>query len=99
MQTRLQLILGLSRIVGAVLVLAGGVAAETKEGNYRIDEQCEPILLLSEFFDAVTPPALPTGWSSTTWVTSNSGVPLPPADTLPNAVFVDDPATVTDKQL
>ena len=47
----------------------------------------------------MTPPALPTGWSSTTWVTSNSGVPTPPADTLPNAVFVDDPATISDKQL
>src|SRR5262249_2116330 len=99
MQTRRRLVSCLSRIVGAAVVLAGGVAAETKEGNYRVDGQCEPILLLPEFFDAVTPPALPTGWSSTTWVTSNSGVPLPPADTLPNAVFVDDPATVTDKQL
>ena len=99
MQTRRRLVSCLSRIVGAAVVLAGGVAAETKEGNYRVDGQCEPILLLSEFFDAVAPPALPTGWSSTTWVTSNSGAPMPPADTLPNAVFVDDPATVTDKQL
>jgi hypothetical protein len=32
-------------------------------------------------------------------VTSNSGVPTPPADTLPNAAFVDDPATISDKQL
>jgi len=84
--------------VGAALVLAT-VAVETKDENYRVDGQCEPILILSEFFDAVTPPALPIGWSSTTWVTSNSGVPMPPADTLPNAVFVDDPATISDKQL
>ena len=69
------------------------------DGSDRVDGQCEPILRLLEFFDGVTPPALPTGWSSTTWVTSNSGVPTPPADTPPNAVFVDDPATISDKQL
>jgi hypothetical protein len=33
------------------------------------------------------------------WVTSNSGVPLPPADTPPNAAFIDDPAVVSDKRL
>jgi hypothetical protein len=33
------------------------------------------------------------------WVASNSGVPLPPADTLPNAAFVDDPAVLSDKRL
>ena len=33
------------------------------------------------------------------WITSNSGVPIPPADTLPNAAFVDDPAVVSDKRL
>jgi len=98
MQTRLRHIFCLSLIVGAAFVLAT-VAAETKDENDRIDGQCEPILLFSEFFDSVTPPALPIGWSSTTWVTSNSGVPMPPADTLPNAVFVDDPATISDKQL
>jgi len=100
MQTRLRLIFGVSLIVGAALVLAGVVAAETRERNYWVDGECDPILIfLLEFFDGVTPPALPSGWSSTTWVTSNSGVPMPPADTLPNAVFVDDPATVSDKQL
>ena len=26
------------------------------------------------------------------WVTSNSGVPMPPADSPPNAVFIDDPS-------
>jgi hypothetical protein len=34
-----------------------------------------------------------------TWVTSNSGLPTPAADTPPNAAFVDDPATISDKQL
>jgi len=33
------------------------------------------------------------------WITSNSGVPIPPGDTLPNAAFVDDPAVVSDKRL
>jgi hypothetical protein len=100
MQRRLRVIFCLFVVAGAALVLARVVAAETKDGNYWVDGQCEPILtLLLEFFDGVMPPALPTGWSSTTWVTSNSGVPMPPADTLPNAVFVDDPATISDKQL
>lgn len=99
MQTRLRRIFCLCLSVVAALELTGVVAAETKDGNYRIDAGCKPIAILSEYFDAVTPPALPLGWSSTTWATSNSGVPMPPADTLPNAAFVDDPATVTDKQL
>jgi hypothetical protein len=55
--------------------------------------------VIPQFFDGVTPPALPPGWSSTTWVTSNAGLPSPPAYSLPNAGFVDDPATINDKQL
>jgi len=67
-----------------------------------------PILcVLSEFFDFVTPPALPPGWTAMNainpdgvlWQTSNSGLPSPPADTLPNAAWVNDPATVSDKRL
>src|SRR5215472_11489894 len=94
MRTRSLLVACLSLIVGAAVV-----AAETNNGNPRLDLPCQPFSLVTEFFDGVTPPALPNGWSSTTWVTSNSGVPVPSAETLPNAVFVDDPATVTDKQL
>jgi hypothetical protein len=59
----------------------------------------------TENFDSVTPPALP-GWIATNaqgppplWVTSDSGVPVPPADTTPNAAFIDDPAVVSDKLL
>src|SRR5439155_13844637 len=99
MQTRLRLIFCLFFVAAAAVGLARIVAEEAKDGSDRVDVHCDPILLLLEFFDSVTPPALPTGWSSTTWVTSNSGVPTPPADTLPNAVFVDDPATISDKQL
>ena len=71
---------------------------------------CSPPCLLpvvwSEDFDGVTPPTLPGGWVATNaqgppplWVTSNSGVPTPPADTGPNAAFIDDPAAVSDKSL
>src|SRR5262245_23726821 len=65
---------------------------------------CCPCWFLSEIsqnFDQLVPPALPQGWLATNalgpsplWVTSNSGAPLPPADTLPNAAYVDDPAVV-----
>jgi hypothetical protein len=63
-------------------------------------------VVLSENFDNLTPPALPIDWLATNaqgpsplWVTSDSGVPVPPADTLPNAAFIDDPAVVSDKRL
>ncbi|SRR6266403_998790 len=86
-------------IAPVVMALAGIGTAVVVGGGFRLQAQCDPVVLLVEFFDSVTPPALPPGWSSTTWVTSNSGVPTPPADTPPNAAFVDDPATISDKQL
>ena len=63
--------------------------------------------VFSQNFDGVTPPALPSGWVATNavdpdmifWVTSNSGVPLPVADSAPNAAFINDPADVSDKRL
>ena len=62
--------------------------------------------MFSEDFDNVIPPALPPDWTATNaqgppplWVTSNSGVPAPAADTLPNAAFIDDPGVVSDKRL
>jgi serine protease AprX len=69
--------------------------------------QCPPCTFRTdtETFDGVTPPALPPDWTATNvqgppplWVTSNSGVPMPPADTPPNAAFIDDPAVVSDKR-
>ena len=94
-------------VVCLLVFVAGGAAALTrivaaagaKGGSDRVEGPCDPILLLQEEFDGATPPALPPGWSSTTWVTSNSGMPTPPADTLPNAAFVNDPETISDKQL
>ena len=62
---------------------------------------------LFESFDNVTPPALPPGWIAGNvidpdgifWQTSNSGFPMPPADSPPNAAWVNDPAMVSDKHL
>ena len=100
MQKRLPLIFCLLLVAATALGLTKIDASEAMDSSYRAELPCQPSSLLTEFFDGVTPPALPAGWSSTTWVTSDSGVPTPPADTLPpNAVFVDDPATISDKQL
>ena len=82
-------------IAACVMVLAGIAIG----GGVRVQAQCDPVVLFTEFFDNVTPPVLPLGWSSITWVTSNSGVPTPPANTPPNAASVDDPPTISDKQL
>jgi len=76
-----------------------------------IGSRCGPLPCIgletrNENFDSVAPPALPEGWLATNalgapplWVTSNNGVPTPPADTSPNAAFIDDPAAVSDKRL
>jgi subtilisin family serine protease len=70
--------------------------------------QCLPCTLRTgtENFDGVTPPALPPDWTATNaqgppplWVTSNFGVPIPPAYSPPNAAFIDDPDVVSDKRL
>ena len=58
-------------------------------------------------FDAVNPPALPTGWAASNalspdsilWQTSNSGLPSLPADSPPNAAWVNDPDATSDKSL
>jgi subtilisin family serine protease len=62
-------------------------------------------VVLNEYF-AGPPPTLPPDWVATNaqgppplWLTSNSGVPMPPADTLPNAASIDDPGVVSDKRL
>jgi hypothetical protein len=67
---------------------------------------CFGLSTRSENFDSVTPPALPQGWLATNalgppplWVTSSNGVPTPPADTSPNAAFIDDPTVISDKRL
>jgi hypothetical protein len=58
-------------------------------------------------FDNVTPPVLPPGWTAINaidpdgifWQTSDSGDPSPPAHSLPNAAWVNDPDAISDKYL
>ena len=78
----------------------------TPTATPTVTPSCPPSF--SEDFDSVTPPTLPPGWTATQgvnqggfpfWVTSNSGVPTPPADSLPNAVFSVDPANLLDNRL
>ncbi len=65
------------------------------------------ITVLNESFDNVIPPALPAGWTATNaidpdgifWQTSNTGLPSPPADSPPNAAWINDPPAVSDKRL
>jgi serine protease AprX len=78
----------------------------TPSPNPSCSPPCILPVVFNENFDSVTPPALPAGWEATNgqgppplWVTSNSGVPVPPVDTLPNAALIDDPAVVSDKRL
>lgn len=97
------------RNVVLLLLLIAGVAVPPTMAQDSGGSPCPPcsgLVTLSENFDSVTPPALPTDWLATNalgppplWVTSNSGVPVPPADTSPNAPFIDDPAVVSDKRL
>ncbi len=61
--------------------------------------------VFSENFDGVTAPALPTGWTAnntsgtTLWVTSSSGTPAPAFDSAPNAAYIIDPTTPSDRRL
>jgi hypothetical protein len=78
----------------------------TPPASPQCSPPCSMPVGLSENFDNVTPPALPPDWLATNaqgppplWVTSDSGVPMPPADTSPNAASIDDPAVVSDKRL
>jgi subtilisin family serine protease len=76
------------------------------EGSLQCPNCWQPFAFPLENFDEVMPPTLPLGWVAANaqgppplWVTSDAGVPLPVADTPPNATFVDDPAVVSDKRL
>ena len=64
------------------------------------------LAVFTENFDGVVAPALPPGWTASNasgpaplWVTSSAGNPTPPADSAPNAAFVDDSNAVSDKRL
>ena len=65
------------------------------------------ITILDEKFDGVIPPNLPPSWTAINgvdpdgilWQTSDSGLPIPPSDTAPNAAWVNDPPVISDKYL
>lgn len=64
------------------------------------------VVASSQNFDAVVAPALPAGWVASNpvgggvlWVTSTAGTPAPPFVSAPNALFIDDPGIITDKQI
>src|SRR5437867_10763630 len=96
-------------VIALVLLIAVGAVVAPTTGQIDRAKTCPACSLprtWSENFDNVVPPALPAGWLATNalgppplWVTSNSGVPSPPANTPPNAAFIDDPAVISDKRL
>ena len=98
-----------SNLVWFVVLIAAGFMVSSTPARIERAATCPPCYsaqLSDENFDNVTPPALPTGWLATNtlgppplWVTSNDGVPSPPADTSPNSAFIDDPAVFSDKRL
>ena len=95
-------------VISLMMLIATGVAVRPTAAQL-CSRGCPPCTYrhtLTENFDNLTPPALPTGWLATNalgppplWVTSNSGVPNPPADTPPNAAFIDNPSVLSDKRL
>ena len=94
------------RAVGSASSQDGWDRVDNRVADDPTPPPCFPCwwrMTITENFDNVTPPALP-GWIATNaqgppplWVTSDSGVPIPPADIPPNAAFVDDPPVVSDK--
>ena len=89
-----------------LLVAAGGAVGSILAQIGGCPLPCMRRTTLRENFDSVVPPALPADWLATNalgppplWVTSDSGVPSPPADTPPSAAFIDDPGVVSDKRL
>jgi hypothetical protein len=96
----------LRNVLYLIFLVAAGVAVNPTAARNHSCPFCFFPEAWSENFDNVTPPALPAGWLATNaqgppplWITSDDGVPNPPADTLPNAAFIDDPAVVSDKRL
>ena len=105
--------LGLTRLRNFILfmlLIAGAIATGPIVSGIRPRPgRCPPcagLVTSVENFDSVTVPALPIQWLATNalgppplWVTSNTGQPSPPADTPPNAAFIDDPDVISDKRL
>src|SRR4030095_10358901 len=89
------------------LIVLVSLSAQTVLAGSQGCPSSSLITVLAENFDFVTPPALPVGWAATNgidpdgilWQSSSRGLPAPPADSLPNAVWVNGPAVVSDKYL
>lgn len=95
-------VLCLISLVAAAVVALATAPTSVLSGQGSPDQDapsCNLVLLLVQFFDTVVAPALPPGWSSTTWVTSNNGLPVPPFASPPNAAYVDDREITSDKRL
>ena len=93
--------------IGAAAVV---VLAATASSIFNSEDPagfCDPAEIFAEDFDGVIPPTLPPEWVATNaidpdgvfWVTSNFGDPSLPADSPPNAAFVNDPSAISDKRL
>ena len=93
--------------IGTAGVVALAATASSVFNSQGSPDGCGGFQIFGEGFDAVKPPALPLGWVATNaidpdgifWVTSDSGDPSPPADSPPNAAFINDPGAVSDKRL
>ncbi|MBP7147259.1 MAG: DUF11 domain-containing protein [Acidobacteria bacterium] len=66
-----------------------------------VNDVCGP--MFSEYFDGVTPPAIPAGWTTTLVQGLAGDIAFQTVttffDTAPNAAWTDDPTHVTDKVL
>ena len=89
-----------------IAIAIGPTVTGTRPPRGRCPQPCAGLMTSTENFDSVTPPELPIPWLATNalgpppvWVTSDSGLPSPPADTSPNAAFIDDPDVISDKRL
>ena len=76
-----------------------GFASDGEVEDYQTTIVSPTTVLLSEGFDAVSAPALPVGWMSSTtnandWVTVANL-----SDTAPNSAFVNDIGTISDNSL
>jgi hypothetical protein len=90
-------------ITASIQVQDGAANLGTVTYNYTLGNI---VTSITENFDGVVAPALPAGWVATNligaaplWVTSNSGTPTPVNVSAPNAAFINDPSTVSDKVL
>jgi hypothetical protein len=99
----------------AVAIPAHATTMTDADANGGVTSNFDPALNLQpvagcglfESFDGVTPPLLPPGWSAINaidpdgilWQTSDSGEPSPPANSPPNAAWINDPDTISDKYL